>query len=94
MGRFEVAGLECGTTLSPEKMDQMKSRNTSSSDTQARLRRPQPRRGILRFEALLNATEGLLTAYPDSDISQSLAAEAAAVPLPLIYRVFPKRTPF
>ena len=69
----------------------MKYRSTPSPETRTRTRQPQRRRGIIRFENLLDATEGLLTAHPDQDISLSLVAEAADVPLPSIYHFFPNK---
>lgn len=53
-----------------------------------RVRKPQRKRGIIRFEQLLNATEALLVEAPDSDISLSLVADRAQVPLPSIYHFF------
>lgn len=54
-------------------------------------RLPQRRRGIERFEHLLDATEALLSESPESDISLSLVAQRAAVPLPSIYHFFPNK---
>jgi AcrR family transcriptional regulator len=69
----------------------MKSPNKLLPDTHSTTRQPQRRRGIIRFDNLLSATEGLLTAHPDRDISLSLVAEAADVPLPSIYHFFPNK---
>ena len=52
---------------------------------------PQRKRGIVRFEQLLDATETLLTEYPDEDISLALVASTAEVPLPSIYHFFPNK---
>jgi len=49
---------------------------------------PQRRRGIERFEKLLDATETLLIARPDENISLALVASTADVPLPSIYHFF------
>jgi len=54
-------------------------------------RQPQRKRGIRRFEHLLDATEQLLCDQPDSDISLSLVAQIAQVPLPSIYHFFPNK---
>ena len=56
-----------------------------------RPRRPLRKRGIVRFEHLLNSTEILLQEYPDSDISLALIARQSDVPLPSIYHFFPNR---
>jgi AcrR family transcriptional regulator len=56
-----------------------------------RQRQPQRRRGVIRYEQLLDATEALLAAHPDSDISLSLVATTAQVPLPSIYHFFPNK---
>lgn len=55
------------------------------------VRLPQRKRGIVRFEKLLDATEDLLVAMPDSDINLSLVAQRADVPLPSIYHFFPNK---
>jgi AcrR family transcriptional regulator len=49
---------------------------------------PQRKRGIARFEHLLDATEILLVERPDEDISLALVAATANVPLPSIYHFF------
>ena len=69
----------------------MKPNKTPPPDGRPHTRQPQRRRGIVRFENLLDATERLLTAHPDSDISLSLVASAAQVPLPSIYHFFPNK---
>ncbi|MAM24601.1 MAG: hypothetical protein CML55_04345 [Rhodobacteraceae bacterium] len=56
-----------------------------------RVRQPQRKRGVIRFEHLLDATETLLTKWPDSDISLALVAKEAEVPLPSIYHFFPNK---
>lgn len=56
-----------------------------------RVRKPQRKRGIFRFEHLLDSTEALLAELPDSNISLSLVAEKAGVPLPSIYHFFPNK---
>jgi AcrR family transcriptional regulator len=60
-------------------------------DSSARMRQPQRRRGVIRFEHLLDATEALLAKHPENDISLSLVASAAQVPLPSIYHFFPNK---
>ncbi len=55
------------------------------------MRKPQRKRGFVRFEKLLDSTEILLTEQPDSDISLSLIASKAKVPLPSIYHFFPNK---
>ncbi len=59
--------------------------------TQNPTRQPQRKRGVIRFEHLLDATEKLLRRYPESDISLSLVAQMANVPLPSIYHFFPNK---
>lgn len=56
-----------------------------------RVRRPQRKRGVLRFEHLLDATATLLIKRPESDISLALVAQKAGVPLPSIYHFFPNK---
>ncbi|MBL4766368.1 MAG: TetR/AcrR family transcriptional regulator [Rhodobacteraceae bacterium] len=55
------------------------------------MRKPLRKRGIRRVEILLDATEALLEETTDVDISLSLIAERANVPLPSIYHFFPNR---
>lgn len=62
-----------------------------SKREQDRVRQPQRKRGVVRFQNLLDATETLLTQRPDSDISLALVAEEADVPLPSIYHFFPNK---
>lgn len=52
---------------------------------------PQRRRGVVRFEHLLDATEALLITHPEDDLSLSLVADQAGVPLPSIYHFFRNR---
>ena len=54
-------------------------------------RRPQRRRGVARHALLLDATEMLLVAHPDADLSLAMIAEVAEVPLPSVYHFFPNR---
>jgi AcrR family transcriptional regulator len=56
-----------------------------------RVRQPQRKRGVARFQHLLDATETLLAKQPDSDISLALVAQEANVPLPSIYHFFPNK---
>lgn len=56
-----------------------------------KVRKPQRKRGLIRFEHLLDSTEALLSELPDSDLSLSLVAEKASVPLPSIYHFFPNK---
>lgn len=55
------------------------------------VRKPQRKRGFVRFEHLLDSTEILLTEQPDSDISLPMIASKALVPLPSIYHFFPNK---
>jgi AcrR family transcriptional regulator len=55
------------------------------------MRRPLRKKGFHRVEILLDATEALLEETTDVDISLSLIAERAGVPLPSIYHFFPNR---
>ncbi len=57
----------------------------------SQIRQPQRQRGIARFEHLLDTTEALLSRHPENDISLSLVAAAAEVPLPSIYHFFPNK---
>lgn len=66
-------------------------RKSQPTGHSADVRKPQRHRGVLRFEHLLDATETLLTAHPDRDISLSMVASAADVPLPSIYHFFPNK---
>ncbi len=54
-------------------------------------RKPQRKRGFIRFEHLLDSAEILLTEQPDTDISLPMVAETANVPLPSIYHFFPNK---
>ncbi len=62
---------------------------TRAGTSQSRL--PQRQRGVRRYEQLLDATEALLVARPETDLSLSMIAEAAGVPLPSVYHFFPNR---
>ena len=53
--------------------------------------RPMRRRGIERYHLLLDATETLLSAQSDEDVSLAEIAEAAKVPLASVYHFFPNR---
>ncbi|MCL6708441.1 TetR/AcrR family transcriptional regulator [Pseudomonas sp. R2.Fl] len=52
---------------------------------------PSRRRGVERFEALLDGTEQLLTERANDDISLADIAERTNVPLASIYHFFPNR---
>lgn len=49
------------------------------------------KRGIERFNTLLDATAALLSELPDEDISLAQIADRAAVPLASLYHFFPNR---
>ena len=53
--------------------------------------RPMRRRGIERYNLLLDATERLLADNSDEDVSLAQIAEAADVPLASVYHFFPNR---
>lgn len=53
--------------------------------------RPMRRRGVERYNILLDATERLLADNSDEDISLAQIAEAAGVPLASVYHFFPNR---
>lgn len=53
--------------------------------------RPMRKRGVERFNILLDATEKLLAVNCDSDISLAQIAEEAEVPLASVYHFFPNR---
>lgn len=55
------------------------------------VRRPQRARGRKRVDALLDATESILVAYPQVDVSLAMIAETAGVPLPSVYHFFPNK---
>lgn len=57
----------------------------------AAARLPSRRRGVERFELLLDATAALLEQRPDDDISLAQIAEKADVPLTSVYHFFPNR---
>lgn len=57
----------------------------------AGIRQPQRQRGVDRFEILLDAAETKLVEAPDEDITLSMIAKAAKVPLPSVYHFFPNR---
>lgn len=69
----------------------MKHRKPQINNVGAQIRMPQRRRGIARFEHLLDATEALLAERPDEEISLALVASTADVPLPSIYHFFPNK---
>lgn len=52
---------------------------------------PMRKRGVERFELLLDATAQLLAERPDEDISLAQIAERADVPLASLYHFFPNR---
>lgn len=56
-----------------------------------RVRKPQRKRGVHRFEHLLDSTAALLMERPEGDISLALVAQNAEVPLPSIYHFFPNK---
>ncbi|GHD20643.1 TetR/AcrR family transcriptional regulator [Tianweitania populi] len=49
------------------------------------------KRGVERYNTLLNATETLLTVHNDEDVSLAQIAEGAQVPLASVYHFFPNR---
>lgn len=53
--------------------------------------RPMRKRGVERYNILLDATERLLADNSDEDISLAQIAEAADVPLASVYHFFPNR---
>ncbi|TFF27574.1 TetR/AcrR family transcriptional regulator [Jiella endophytica] len=53
--------------------------------------RPMRRRGIERYQLLLDATETLLAGHADEDVSLAQIAAAARVPLASVYHFFPNR---
>lgn len=53
--------------------------------------RPMRRRGVERYNILLDATERLLADNSEEDISLAQIAEAAEVPLASVYHFFPNR---
>jgi len=65
----------------------------STSDIERRNlpRRPQRKRGIRRFDLLLDAAEHLLGYSPNDDISLAAIAEQAGVPVPSVYHFFPNK---
>jgi AcrR family transcriptional regulator len=54
-------------------------------------RAPMRKRGIERFEFLLDATAALIADNPDADISLAHIAERAGVPIASVYHFFPNR---
>lgn len=64
--------------------------DNTDGDTGAH-RVPSRRRGVERFEALLDATEQLLAERANDDISLADIAERTSVPLASIYHFFPNR---
>lgn len=54
-------------------------------------RTPMRRRGIERFEHLLDCTAALIGEFPDEDVSLAQIAERADVPLASVYHFFPNR---
>lgn len=54
-------------------------------------RAPMRKRGIERFEHLLDVTAALIGEHPEEDISLAQIAERAGVPLASIYHFFPNR---
>ncbi len=55
------------------------------------MRPPRRKRGIERFELLLDATASVLGQRPNEDISLAQIAESAGVPLASVYHFFPNR---
>jgi hypothetical protein len=72
----------------------MNARTPHPSISNSQIRMPQRKRGIARFEHLLDATEILLVERPDEDISLALVAATANVPLPSIYTLSPAEAEF
>ncbi len=54
-------------------------------------RAPMRKRGIERFELLLDATAAVLGEHPEDEISLAQIAERAGVPLASVYHFFPNR---
>lgn len=69
----------------------MTAHTSRSPAVRAGIRQPQRKRGVDRFEALLDAAETKLVEAPDEDITLSMIAETAKVPLPSVYHFFPNR---
>lgn len=64
---------------------------TDKTETASAARAPMRKRGIERFEHLLDATAAVLGERPDEDISLAQIAEKAGVPLASVYHFFPNR---
>ena len=65
---------------------------TDGFDTGTALHRvPIRRRGVERFELLLDAAAGLIGECPDAEISLANIADRAGVPLASLYHFFPNR---
>lgn len=60
-------------------------------ETNSSPRAPMRKRGIERFENLLDATAAVLGEHPDDDISLAQIAARAGVPLASVYHFFPNR---
>ncbi len=67
-------------------MSDFRSDNDSASH-----RAPLRKRGVERFEVLLDATEALLADRANEDVSLAQIAEKAGVPLASVYHFFPNR---
>lgn len=70
---------------------QMTPTNRQIQNQVSRIRQPQRRRGVVRFERLLDGAERLLSEQPERDVNLSLVASAAGVPLSSIYHFFPNK---
>lgn len=64
---------------------------TGAADKTDPVNRPTRKRGVERFNLLLDATEALLSDLGDEDISLAQIAEQAQVPLASVYYFFPNR---
>jgi AcrR family transcriptional regulator len=63
----------------------------NSTRSEAHPARQMRKRGVERYNTLLDATEKLLTVQNDEDVSLAQIAEEAGVPLASVYHFFPNR---
>jgi AcrR family transcriptional regulator len=77
--------------MKPEQEQSMLTDDLQGGGTAFLPSRPMRKRGIERYNILLDATEGLLAENSDEDVSLAQIAEAAHVPLASVYHFFPNR---
>lgn len=92
MFQHNLVACHAGSFCLPLKNRLFRTFMTEKIDTLAQQpRTPIRKRGIERFEHLLDCVAALIGEFPDDDISLAQVAERAGVPIASVYHFFPNR---